>query len=63
MLSKQALEEFRTIYLNQYGKELSCADAMKQANSLMSLYKTILSPLNNETSKKKKANLKMALDL
>ncbi len=58
MLSKQAVEEFRTIYRNQYGKELSFADATKQANSLIRLYKAVLSPLKNETSQNRKLNLK-----
>ena len=49
MLSKQAIEEYKTIYRNQYGKELSLAEATKQANNLIRLYKTILSPLKNDT--------------
>lgn len=52
MLSKQAIEEFRVIYFKEFGKELSFADATKQANSLIRLYKTVLSPLKNESSKK-----------
>lgn len=55
MLSKQAIEEFRVIYLKQFGKELSFADATKQANSLIRLYKTVLSPLKNESFKKTKS--------
>ncbi len=50
MLSKQAIEEFRIIYQNQYGKELSIADATKQANGLIRLYKAVLPPLMNENS-------------
>ena len=49
MLSEQAITEFRAIYRNQYGKELSFAEATKQANNLIRLYKTILSPLKNDT--------------
>ncbi len=52
MLSEQAVEEFRTIYRNQYGIELPFADAAKQASNLIRLYKTVLSPLKNETLKK-----------
>jgi hypothetical protein len=48
MLSKQAIEEYIKIYRNQYGKELSFADATKQANSLIRLYKAVLPPLMNE---------------
>jgi hypothetical protein len=58
MLSKQAIEEYKTIYRNQYGKELSLAEATKQANNLIRLYKTILSPLKNETSQNRKLSLK-----
>ena len=58
MLSKQAIEEYITIYRNQYGKELSLAEATKQANNLIRLYKTILSPLKNETSQNRKLSLK-----
>ncbi len=58
MLSEQAIEEFRTIYRIRYGKELSFADAAKQANKLIRLYKTVLSPLNNETLQSGKLKLK-----
>jgi hypothetical protein len=58
MLSEQAIEEFRTIYRNQYGMELSFADATKQASNLIRLYKTVLSPLKNDTSQNRKLNLK-----
>ncbi|MBT6049117.1 MAG: hypothetical protein HOG49_20165 [Candidatus Scalindua sp.] len=50
MLSKQAIEEYRIIYRNEYGKELSVADATKQANSLIRLYKAVLPLLMNEDS-------------
>ena len=49
MLSEQAIEEFRAIYRNQYGIELPLSEATKQANNLIRLYKTILSPLKNDT--------------
>ncbi len=54
MISKQAVEEFRMIYRNKYGKELSYAEAMEQANDLIKLYKAVLYPLKNETSQKPK---------
>ncbi len=56
MLSEQAIEEFRIIYRNQYGKELSFADATKQANSLIRLYKAVLPPLGNEVSQNTNTN-------
>ena len=58
MLSEQAIEEFKVIYRNQYGIELSLAEATKQANSLIRLYKAVLPPLKNETSIVKDTNLK-----
>ncbi len=50
MLSKQAIEEYITIYRNQYGIELSLAEATKHANGLIRLYKAVLPPLEDEDS-------------
>lgn len=58
MLSEQAIAEFRVIYRNQYGKELSFAEATKQANNLIRLYKTVLSPLKNDTSQNGNVNIR-----
>ncbi|MGR3174599.1 MAG: hypothetical protein ACUZ8N_08385 [Candidatus Scalindua sp.] len=58
MLSEQAIEEFKIIYRTQYGKELSFADATKHANSLIRLYKAVLSPLCNEASQNSNANIR-----
>lgn len=58
MLSKQAIEEFRIIYRNQYGMELSIADATKQANSLIRLYKAVLSPLKTNTLQNGEVNVR-----
>jgi hypothetical protein len=58
MLSKQAIKEYITIYRNQYGIELSLAEATKQANSLIRLYKAVLSPLKNNTSQNEKVNIR-----
>lgn len=44
MLSKTAIEEFKTIYLKQYGIELPDAEAVKQANGLLRMYKAVLQP-------------------
>lgn len=44
MISKQAVEEFRTIYRNQYGKELSDTEATRMANNLIRVYKAVLRP-------------------
>jgi len=53
MLSKIAIEEFRTIYRKEYGREISYSEAMRQANNLIRLYKNILPTLKNETYKTK----------
>ena len=58
MLSKQAIEEYRIIYRNEYGKELSVADATKQANSLIRLYKAVLPPLGKESSQNSNVDIK-----
>ncbi|MCP4255633.1 MAG: hypothetical protein GY775_19950 [Candidatus Scalindua sp.] len=58
MLSEQAIEEFRVIYRNQYGNELSLAEATKQANNLIRLYKAVLSPLKNDTSQSAEINVR-----
>ncbi len=58
MLSKQKVEEYIAIYRNQYGKELSLAEATKHANSLIRSYKVVLPTLNDEASVAKCSNLK-----
>jgi len=58
MLSKQAIDDFRAIYCSKYGKELPYAEAMKQANSLIRLYKAVLPPLMNEATIVKNSNIK-----
>jgi hypothetical protein len=51
MVSKQAIEEFRVIYLKEYGVELPYAEALRQASSLIRLYKAVLPPLCKESSR------------
>ena len=58
MLSEQAIEEFRAIYRNQYGIELPLSEATKQASNLIRLYKTVLSPLEDDTSQNEKVNIR-----
>jgi len=48
MLSKEAIEEFKQIYLQTYGKELSSDDAEKQAYQLLRIYKTIFKLENDK---------------
>ncbi len=58
MLSRQAIEEFIAIYRSEYGKELPYAEAMKQANSLIRLYKAVLPPLGKESSQNSNVDIK-----
>ncbi len=58
MLSEQAIEEYITIYRNLYGKELSLADATKQATVLIRLYKAVLPPLDKEYSQNSNVDIK-----
>jgi len=49
MLSKEAIEEFREIYLKTYGRELSFAEAAEQAHQLVRLFKFVLGyPLHHQ---------------
>jgi len=45
-VTKQAVEEFKKLYLEHYGVTLTDADAFKKANSLLSLYKAVYSTSN-----------------
>jgi len=53
MLSQKAIEEFREIYFNKFGKQLSVEEATKKALNLIRLYKSILCPsdINSENVK------------
>jgi hypothetical protein len=54
----EAIEEFRAIYRDQYGIELSYTEAMEQANNLIRLYKAVLRPLKTDNSQNQKMSLK-----
>ena len=41
MLPKEAIEEFRMLYRNQYNKELTEEDAVEKANRLFGLYRAV----------------------
>jgi len=41
MLPKEAIEEFKKIYLKRFGIELSDAEASRRANNLVNLYKAV----------------------
>lgn len=58
MLSEQAIEEFRVIYKNKYGKELSFEEARKQANDLIRLYKGVFPSLKKGNSRDQEVYIK-----
>ena len=41
MLPKEAIEEFRKLYLQRYGIQLSDEEAAYRANNLVNLYKIV----------------------
>jgi hypothetical protein len=44
-LSKEAIEEFKRIYQEEFGKEISDKEAKEMGGSLLSLFKIICRPL------------------
>ena len=52
MISKEAIEEFKTIYKNVFSEEISDADALMKANKLLDLYRVIFESLANASKRK-----------
>ncbi len=48
MISQEALEEFKAIYKNQFGIELSDQDALEKATKLLTLMKAVYKPITKE---------------
>ena len=48
MLSKEAIEEFKQIYKKVEGKDLSDAEALGMATSLINLMKAVYKPIPKE---------------
>ncbi|HBA45521.1 hypothetical protein A2W67_01930 [Candidatus Nomurabacteria bacterium RIFCSPLOWO2_02_40_28] len=48
MLSQKALEEFKTIWSEEFGEEISDEFAMKQAVNLLVLFNATYKPIKNE---------------
>ncbi len=48
MISKEALEEYKTIYKAQFGKDVSDADALEQAINLLTFMNAIYRPIKKE---------------
>lgn len=42
MLPKEAIEEYKKLYINRYGVVLTDIEASFRANNLVNLYKTVL---------------------
>jgi hypothetical protein len=58
MASSNAIEEFRVIYLKEYGVELPYEEALKQANSLLRLYKAVLPVVSSKLPQDQESNLR-----
>lgn len=54
MLSRQAIEEFQSLYRQKFGRELSLQDATEQATNLLRLYKSIFKTKNHQQPKSDK---------
>lgn len=55
MLSKIAINDFKKIYLEEYGEQLTDKDAMEKANQLMRLFQTVYKPIKDLTPSKRNA--------
>ena len=44
MITEQDIRNFQDIYRNCYGEELALADARTMANSMINLYRSVLTP-------------------
>lgn len=59
MLSQNAIEEFKSIYLKRYGVQLNNEQAMAIGNKLIQLFKIIRKPIpvvDRETKKENNKN-------
>jgi len=53
-LSKQAINEFKSIYKEEFGEDISDRKAYELAANLLSLFKIIYRPISKERKKKEK---------
>ena len=51
-LSKEALEEFKQIYKEEFGEDLTDAEAEEMATRVMRLYELLSRPLSSERKEK-----------
>lgn len=57
MISKEALEEYKKIYREEFDKDISDEDALKQAVNLLSMMNVIYRPLKKEWLKEPQSTL------
>jgi hypothetical protein len=48
MVSKEALQEFKKIWREQFGEEVSDAEALEQATKLLTLMNAVYRPIKKE---------------
>ena len=46
MLSKKAIDDYKKIYKDTYGKNLSDKEALEKATKFLNLFKTIYKPIS-----------------
>ena len=51
MLSPEAIKEFKEIYKEENGRELSDAEALEMGNNLLNLFRVLLKPLSKKEIK------------
>lgn len=52
MLSKEALQEFKKIWVDKFGRELPDEEAIKEATNLLNLFDAIYRPIKKEMPEK-----------
>ena len=50
MLPPEAIQEFKTLYQNHFGEQLSDIEAERKAEKLLSLYRAVCLPFPNHCS-------------
>lgn len=48
MISKEQLEEFKSIYRKEFGKDISDQDALESATKLLNLLRLVYKPMTKE---------------
>lgn len=55
-LSKEAIEEFRQAYLNEFNEEISDAQAKEMGENLIALFRIICRPIPEEVRRRYEQN-------